>query len=153
VPRKHYARFLIYCKLNVRGIITTRKKCPLAGVLYPRRSVKDGPNAMPGEGRADSITAISGGFMYSPANTIEGSAWSARVDSSLECGIRHAHEVSARFVLPFNQTTKNIMLLRELSYNVSDEERFRGITVIFVQVDCDIDVNYISILERPAVAY
>jgi hypothetical protein len=64
--------------------------------------VKDCPNAMPGEGRTDRITGISGGFMYSPANTIEGSARSARVDSSLECGIRHAHEVSSRFILSFN---------------------------------------------------
>jgi len=95
--------------------------------------MKNGPYAMPGESRTDSITRISSGFIYSPANGIEWSAWSTCFDASFECSICHSHEVSARFV------------------DVSDEERLRGITMISVQVNCYIDVNYIPILERPAI--
>jgi hypothetical protein len=102
MPRKHHARFFIYCEANVRKITITRGKIGLTSVLYPRRSVKNGPYAMPGEGRTDSITRISGGFMYSPANGIERSAWSTCFNASFECGICHSHEVSARFVLLFN---------------------------------------------------
>jgi hypothetical protein len=104
-------------------------------VIYPRGSVKNGPYAVPGEGRTDRMKGISDDFVYSPANAIEGSTRPASVNTSLECSICHLHEVSARFV------------------NISDEESRRGITVIAVEVDCYIDVNYIPILERSIIWY
>ena len=107
------------------------------------------PYAMPSECGTDDIAAISGGFMYSPADGFEWSARPACFNTRLERGIGPSYKVSTTFILIFNWPRK-IYCNTELSYNVSDEEHLRGIAVIFIQVDCYIDVDYITILERSA---
>jgi hypothetical protein len=129
----------------------TGTKCGLASVVYPRGSVENGPYAVPSEGRTDRMTGISDDFIYGLANAIERSTRPASVNTSLKCNICHLHEVSARFVLSFKKIMKDLIVLWDVSYNISDEESRRSISVITVEVDCYVDVNYIPVLERPTV--
>jgi hypothetical protein len=61
----------------------TGTKCGLASVVYPRRSVENGPYAVPSEGRTDRMTGVSGDFIYGLANAIERSTRPASVNTSL----------------------------------------------------------------------